>query len=151
MADLKQIEPLLAEKIASLGFELFEMKFFRAGARSVLRIFIDKPGGITISDCEKVSHEISVFLDVEDFSNTPYSLEVSSPGLDRPLISEKDFRRVVGKHVRIRLNQGLEKEKNVTGILTACIDNAITIATTKGERIIPLSAIASGTVEISFN
>jgi ribosome maturation factor RimP len=150
MADMRRIEPLLAEKVASLGLELYETKFFRAGSRGILRIFIDKPGGLTIADCERASHEISVLLDVENFSNTPYTLEVSSPGLDRPLIAEKDFKRVLGNQIKVQVKEGEDKDKTLYGRLLSCADNSITLETEQGQKQLSLNYITGGKVEISF-
>ncbi|MFP4417547.1 MAG: ribosome maturation factor RimP, partial [Chitinispirillaceae bacterium] len=79
MDKLDRIRPLIEKKVQSLGLELYEIKYIRGG-RSILRVYIDKESGVTIDDCELVSNELSMLLDVEEFSRSPYTLEVSSPG-----------------------------------------------------------------------
>ena len=92
-----------------------------------LRSYIDKPGGITVDDCEAVSRQFSDRLDQEDFIEDSYIMEVSSPGLDRPLKKEKDFERNLGREVEIRTYRPIEKEKEFYGILCAYDDNSVTI------------------------
>lgn len=149
-AAIKQIEPLVEKKLAALGIELYELKYIKAGSRSILRIFIDKEGGITVSDCEKVSHEISVLLDVENFSQKPYALEVSSPGIDSPLTTEKEFKRVVGNNIKLRLKKSGGKNKTVYGKLTECSNGNLTVETQKGTEMISLSNVYNGKIELAF-
>ena len=92
-----------------------------------LRSYIDKPGGITVDDCEAVSRQFSDRLDQEDFIEDSYIMEVSSPGLDRPLKKDKDFERNLGREVEIRTYRPIEKEKEFYGILCAYDDNSVTI------------------------
>lgn len=150
MGAVEQIEPIIEKKLTSLGYELFDIKFIRAGSRSILRLFIDKKGGITVDDCERVSHDISVVLDVENFSKAHYTLEVSSPGMDRPLTSEKDFVRAIGNTVRFRLKETEGKSRTLQGKLTACSNGTCTVETAKGSTTIALSNIYSGKIEVAF-
>ena len=103
---IESIKPVIEKKLTSMGLELYELKCIKAGSRLILRIFIDKDSSVTVDDCEKASHEISILLDVENFSQTPYTLEVSSPGIDRPLTTEKEFRRLVGNDIRVHFKEG---------------------------------------------
>jgi len=106
----------LAEQVAaSMGMEIVLAEIKGGGNRSVVRIFIDQPGGISLSDCERFSKRFSVLLDVEDFVPFSYVLEVSSPGLDRPLVKAKDFERFSGKAVRVRARLPVEGQKNFKG------------------------------------
>ena len=150
MPEIKQIEPILDKKLASMGLNLYELKFIRAGKYSILRVFIDKEGGITVKDCEKASHEISTVLDVENFYNKKYTLEVSSPGIDRLLVSERDFKRVVGKNIRLRLKEADKKNKTVSGKLIACQDGCLTMVINNDNKQVPVSNILSGKIEITF-
>ncbi len=150
MSVVETIEPIIEKKLASMGYELFDIKFIRAGSRSILRLFIDKKGGITIDDCEQVSHDISMVLDVEDFSKAPYTLEVSSPGIDRPLTTEKDFIWAVGNTVRFRIKEAAGKNRTLKGKLLACTDGKCTLETDKGTSSIALSNIYSGKIEVTF-
>jgi ribosome maturation factor RimP len=95
------IEAKILATVEALGCELWACLYLTQGQQSVLRIYIDSKKGITLADCERVSRQISVLLDVEDPSLARYNLEVSSPGLDRPLIKEKHFQRYVGHNVRV--------------------------------------------------
>ncbi len=100
------VEPILAE----LSLELIEVQYRRENNGWVLRLFIDREGGVTLDDCSKVSREVSAYLDVEDVIDHAYNLEVSSPGAERPLKKDKDFERFSGKKVRIKLREPLDVE-----------------------------------------
>jgi ribosome maturation factor RimP len=153
MASLDEIRPLIEEKLKFLRLDLYEMKYVPAGRRSVLRIFIDKEGGITIDDCEKASSEISMLLDVEDFSPGQYSLEVSSPGLDRILHTQSHFRGVIGQYVNVILKpkEVDGKPETVTGKCIASRDDGVVLETPDGqEKHIPLADIEKGTIDIRF-
>lgn len=93
-----------------------------------MRAYIDKPGGISIDDCEVVSRRLSDILDEKDFIDDSYIMEVSSPGLGRPLKKEKDFKRSLGEEVEIRTYRMIDKQKEFTGILKAYDENTVTIA-----------------------
>lgn len=150
MNALDRVKPIIEKKVASLGCELFDVKFIRAGSHSILRVYIYKEGGVSISDCERVSHELSVLLDVEDFSTHPYSLEISSPGIDRPLITEKDFKFARGNKVAIRIKGTGDKYETITGALTDCANATVTLAVGEETKTIALSEIISGKIEVSF-
>lgn len=106
-------EPLLAD----MGMELVEIQFRREGHGWVLRLFIDKEGGITIDDCAAVSREISAYLEVEDLIDHAYHLEVSSPGLERPLRKREDFIRFAERLVRIKLREPINGQRVLIGTL----------------------------------
>ena len=106
----------LAEQVAaSLGMEIIRAEIKGGGGRSIVRIFIDQPGGISLNDCERFSKQFSVLLDVEDLIPSSYTLEVSSPGLDRPLVKEADFRRFKGKKAKVRTRTPIEGQKRLQG------------------------------------
>ena len=108
-----------------------------------LRAYIDKPGGITVDDCEIVSRAFSDRLDAEDFIDDAYIMEVSSPGLGRPLKKEKDYKRSMGKELEIRTYRAIERNREFYGILTAYDDNSVTIEEEDGtERVFQKSDIA---------
>lgn len=151
MATLEEVTPKVEEKIQSLGFELFEMRFFRAGSRSILRVGIDKADGVKIADCAFVSNELSALLDELNFAdNRAYNLEVSSPGIDRPLKTEKDYRRIKGHDVRVHSTNGIEGKKTLIGEVVECENGILTITTEKKTVQIPLSDIYSGKEELRF-
>ena len=151
MSTLEQVESLIAEKCAGAGFELFEARFFRAGSRSILRVFIDGPEGVKVDDCEHISHMLSEMLDGENFLNgRPYTLEVSSPGVDWPLRQERDFRRVTGRDVSVHLQEPLGGKMSWKGIVQQC-ENGMLHLVCDGETVaIPLDKITSGKEEIQF-
>lgn len=145
------VKPVIEKKLSSMGLELYELKCIMVGSRLILKIFIDKDGSVTVDDCEKASSEISILLDVESFSQMPYRLEVSSPGIDRLLTTEKDFRRAIGNDVTLRLRKSKEKkDRTVLGRLMTCSHGNITIETVKGMKTIPLSDINGGKIEVKF-
>lgn len=118
----------LAEPIVdSFGFELVDVEYVKEAGTWYLRLYIDKEGGITINDCEEVSRLFSDKLDEEDFIGDAYIMEVSSPGLGRPLKKEKDFKRSIGKEVEIRTYRPIEKQKEFFGILSAYDETHVTI------------------------
>ena len=99
---LTQIEPLVVPILDDLGFELVDIQIAQEGHLSALRIFIDKVGGITLDDCVAVSREVSAILEIEDPIKSAYRLEVSSPGLDRPLKKPADFERFAGQKIKLK-------------------------------------------------
>ena len=105
--------PLLAEH----NFELVDVEYVKEGGNWYLRAYIDKEGGITVDDCEVISRTLSDWLDREDFIADSYTLEVSSPGLGRPLKKDKDFERSLGEAVELRLYKPRDKQKEFAGIL----------------------------------
>ncbi len=118
--DVKQLEPLIAPVITGQGYELVDVEFKTEMGGWILRVFIDKEGGVSLDDCATVSRELSAVLDVEDAIPQHYSLEVSSPGLDRPLKKEADFARFVGKKAKIRTRHPVgESRRNFSGTLVA--------------------------------
>ena len=123
----QRAEELLEPILADMNFELVDVEYVKEAGTWYLRSYIDKPGGITVDDCEAVSRQFTDRLDQEDFIEDSYIMEVSSPGLDRPLKKEKDFERNLGREVEIRTYRPIEKEKEFYGILCAYDDNSVTI------------------------
>jgi len=119
----KLIQPIISE----LGFELVDVEYVKEVGTWYLRAYIDKPGGITVDDCEAVSRKFSDILDEKDYIADAYIFEVSSPGLGRPLKKEKDFQRSLGAEVEIKTYRAIDKQKDFTGILKAYDDKTITI------------------------
>lgn len=105
----------LASGVAALGFELVDAELVGGRQHQTLRVYIDGPQGVTIDDCAEVSRQLSAVLDVEDPFPGSYTLEVSSPGLDRPLVTPADFRRFQGATVKVRLFSALDGRRNFTG------------------------------------
>ena len=123
----QKAEALLSPIVESNGFELVDVEYVKEAGNWYLRGYIDKPGGITVNDCETVSRAFSDRLDEDDFIEDSYIMEISSPGLDRTLKKEKDFARSIGKLVEIRTYRPIEKQKEFCGELTAYDNNSVTI------------------------
>lgn len=122
-------EKLIMPIIEQNAFELVDVEFVKEGSNWYLRLYVDKAGGITIDDCELVSRAMSDILDREDYIEESYILEVSSPGLGRPLKKEKDFLRSIGSEVEVRLYKPVERQKEFTGILKSFDKETIVIET----------------------
>ena len=113
----QKTEELIAPIIEQNQFELVDVEYVKEGGTWYLRAYIDKPGGITVDDCEVVSRALSDLLDKHDFIEDAYVLEVSSPGLGRPLKKDKDFARSIGEEVDVRTFRAISHQKEFTGIL----------------------------------
>jgi len=127
----KGIESIISEIAAPVVsrhlFELVDVEFVKEGVNWYLRVYIDKPGGITIEDCQIVSEELSKKIDALDPIKQSYFLEVSSPGLERPLKTEKDFKRNKGETVMVKLYEAIDGKKEFKGKLEGLADEIITI------------------------
>jgi len=123
----QKTEEILNPIVDEYGFELVDVEYVKEGSTWYLRAYIDKPGGISIDDCEAVSRRLSDILDEKDYIDEAYILEVSSPGLGRPLRKEKDYKRSLGKEVEIRTYRMIEKRKEFTGTLKEYDDKTVTI------------------------
>lgn len=138
----QKTEELLLPIMEENGFELVDVEYVKEGGNWYLRAYIDKPGGISVNDCELVSRRLSDLLDEKDYVEDAYILEVSSPGLGRPLKKEKDFKRSLGELVEVRTYRMIEKRKEFTGILKAYDDHTVTIEEDETERVFDKSEIA---------
>lgn len=123
----QKTEEILLPIVEEYGFELVDVEYVKEGGTWYLRTYIDKEGGISIDDCEKVSRRLSDVLDEKDYIDDTYIMEVSSPGLGRPLKKEKDFKRSLGKEVDIRTYRMIDKQKEFTGILKDYDKDTVTI------------------------
>ncbi len=114
-----QLRRVLEPGVTGQGFELVEVELSGTSRRPLLRVYIDGPEGVTVDDCARVSNQLSAILDVEDLIDGRYTLEVSSPGLDRPLVRPVDFTRFTGEMIKVRLGEPLSGRKNFKGRLLA--------------------------------
>jgi ribosome maturation factor RimP len=133
----KLVEPLLAQESA----ELVDLQILREHGRQILRFFLDKSGGITLDDCEHLSHRIGALLDEADAVPGSYVLEVSSPGLDRVLKKERDFVRFAGQAVQVRLRLAQDGRRNFKGTLTGFADGKVKVECEGNPFEFPLSLI----------
>ena len=132
------LQRLLAPAITALGYELFAVERLAQGRHSsVLRVYIDSPSGITIDDCEQVSYQVSGILDVEDPIRGSYTLEVSSPGIDRPLFTLEHFLRFVGCKIHVKLTQPLDSRRHFTGTLQRVEGQSVILQTEDTEYHLP--------------
>lgn len=118
MANIEErVETLLVKQINDLGYELYDVEYGKEGKDYFLRIFIDKPEGIDLNDCEKVSNSINDLLDEADYIKEQYFLEVSSPGIERILRKDKHFDANIGNNIELKLFKPINKKKSIIGIL----------------------------------
>jgi ribosome maturation factor RimP len=142
-----------AERVtAARGFELADLELKREGGGHLVRLYVDKEGGIGLAELQSVSEEVSAILDAEDPIPTSYTLEVSSPGLDRPLKTEADYRRFLGRLAKISSYEPFEGRRHWAGRLLSLEDGLISVALDKEGAVarIPLAKIAHARLEVEF-
>ncbi len=132
---VQEVACIAGPVVSEAGFELVDVEFVREGPNRYLRIFIDKPGGITIDDCQAVSERLSVLLDKAEPVKQSYFLEVSSPGLDRPLKKESDFERYRGETVQLKLYKPQNGKKVFEGVLEGLKEGEICITDNEGQSL----------------
>lgn len=130
----KKVELWLEPQLVPLQFELVDTEYVKEAGTWYLRVYIDKEGGIGVDDCETVSHLLDKWLDEEDFIPDSYILEVSSPGLGRPLKKEKDFARSLGKPVELHFYQAVDGARELEGVLTAWDADSVTVCFGEEEK-----------------
>ena len=149
MSKTEDIEAVVKENISPLGFELVDVEFKKEGGRWVLRLFIDKEGGVNISDCQAVSQRAGFFLDAGNVIGMPYNLEVSSPGLDRKLKKPDDFKKFTGKKIVLKTYDAVDNQRNFRGVLVSADDEKLKIDdVTKGLRDIPYGIISLARLQV---
>ena len=141
-----QLRELLAPVVAGLGYQLWELEFLPRSGGGLLRLYIDSPsdcseGGITLDDCERVSHAVSETLDAADPIPSHYTLEVSSPGLDRVLRTREHFERFAGERVKLEMMQPIEGRKRFAGRLLGVGESEITLELETGRISLPIEDI----------
>ncbi|OZI14818.1 ribosome maturation factor RimP [Sodalis-like symbiont of Philaenus spumarius] len=136
----KKLTEMITAPAQALGFELVGIEFIR-GRQSTLRIYIDSDEGITVDDCADVSHQVSAVLDVEDPISVAYSLEVSSPGLDRPLFTAAHYRQFTGSDVSVVLRIAVQNRRKWQGIIKAVDDEMITVTVDRKDEVFALRNI----------
>jgi ribosome maturation factor RimP len=139
----QEIIRLLEPTIERLGYELTDIELKLGGRSGLLRIYIDKDDGVDIDDCEVVSQQVSAILDVEDPIPGNYTLEVSSPGLDRTLTKPGHFRRFMGEDIKVKLRFPLDGRRNFRGALKSADDEVIEVEVDGESYRLPLSTIES--------
>jgi ribosome maturation factor RimP len=129
MADssIAKIKALLANEISALGYELWGITRVSQDKQSILRIFIEKPEGVTVQDCTLVTRRVGALLDLSDVMKSAYRLEVSSPGMDRILFELAHYQRFIGHKVKLKLYTPIEDRRNITGTLSAANEQGIVV------------------------
>lgn len=146
-----RIRRLIEKTVEGEGYELVEAEFKGAGNNSVLRIFIDTPAGISHHDCELVSEQVGTVLDVEDLIPSSYTLEVSSPGLERKLVKDSDYTRFQGRLARIQTRIPLNQQKVFRGRLQGLCNGKVQLELPKGNVLeIPLDVIQEARLEFDW-
>jgi ribosome maturation factor RimP len=143
----------IAERVASdKGLEVVEVQMLGGGSSRVLRIFIDKPEGVTHADCEYISQHVGTILDVEDVvPGSSYTLEVSSPGVERKLTKPRDFERFVGQKVKIALRQPVENQRHWVGALRSFAEGIITLEPSPGKSVqFPLEQVERANLKFEW-
>ncbi len=139
---ITEIEGFVEPVAQELGLELVEVQFRREGGGWILRLFIDREGGVTVDDCAALSRQVSAYLEVEDCIEHAYTLEVSSPGVERPLKRKEDFIRFAGRKARIKLMNPVDGQRVFIGLLGELQDNTILLDIDGQQMEIDLGAIA---------
>lgn len=143
MADTKAVAEKIGPVLAALGYELVDVEFAKKYGEDHLTVFIDKPEGVSLDDCERAHYAIDPIMDeLDPTCGKPYCLDVSSPGLDRPLRTQRDFERNYGKEVEVKLYAPLKGKKTYEGVLVSRTDNALTLGADGGEIVIESNKIA---------
>jgi ribosome maturation factor RimP len=131
----------LAEKTASsMSMEVVLIEIKNEGGRTIVRVYIDQPRGITLEDCERFSRRFSTAMDVEDFVSFAYVLEVSSPGVNRPLVKEADFQRFLGENARVRTRSPIEGQRNFKGKIVDVSEGRVTFEAAPDKQIVVAAA-----------
>lgn len=146
----QKAEELALPIVEGFGFELVDVEYVKEGANWYLRVYADKEGGINIDDCVLISRALEAKLDAEDFIEDAYILEVSSPGLGRPLKKEKDYLRSIGKSIDIKLYQAVEKQKEFTGILKEYSKDHIILEIDHEDMTFEMKGIANARLSLDF-
>jgi ribosome maturation factor RimP len=154
----QKINELASKVVEDEGFEIVSADILGGGRKTILKIVIDKEGGVTIGDCERISRSLEAILDVEDLIKMPYILEVSSPGLDRPLIKQKDFEKNMGKLARVITTERIDNQTFFIGRIIDVGEGWIRLKIEKkGDKegkskdiFIPIDKISKANLEIEF-
>ena len=145
------INEIIGRVTAREGLELVHWETVGPRNHFVLRIFIDKPGGVTINDCERVSNQVGTLIDVEDLIPNQYTLEVSSPGIERGLYKRADYERFAGSRVRLRTAEPINGQRNFKGKLLGISGDTVSLeADAAGHIDIPFEQIAKANIEYEF-
>ncbi len=142
------VEEAIVAVVEDLNYDLYNVKYFTAGGKTTLRIFADTDEGISMDQCAEISHAVSEVLDEKEFGKKEYTLEVSSPGLDRPLENQRDYRRFLGKEVQVRFENEKGKAKKFSGIVLDAGDESVLLKDGDTQESFKYDTLLSGKVII---
>ena len=148
---LEQLQALLAPVVEGLGYQCWGVEFIAQGKHSVLRVYIDKEGGVLVDDCAIVSRQVSGVLDVEDPITSEYTLEVSSPGMERPLFTLEQYASHAGEQVKIKLRSPFEGRRNFQGLLRGVEEQDVIVQVDDQEFLLPIDSIEKANIIPSFD
>ncbi|HEY9032833.1 MAG TPA: ribosome maturation factor RimP [Pseudomonadales bacterium] len=146
MADVEHIRELIEPAVNGLGYQLWGVQLLSQGRHSTLRVFIESENGITVDDCARVSHQVSGVLDVEDPIPTHYTLEVSSPGIDRPLFLLPQYPAYIGQWLKVTLRVPFEGRRKFSGTLKAIEDDEVVMQVDDEEYVLPFELIEKANI-----
>jgi|SRR5699024_4822953 len=147
---LRQLQGMLTPVVEALGYNCWGVEFISQGRHSVLRVYIDHENGILVDDCETVSRQLSAVLDVEDPISNEYTLEVSSPGMDRPLFTLEQYAAHVGEQVKIKLRSPVEERRNFQGLIRSVEDQDVVVQVDEYEYLLPIELIEKANILPNF-
>ncbi|MBR9726468.1 ribosome maturation factor RimP [Shewanella intestini] len=151
MATLEsKLVDMLSGPVQAIGFDLWGIEYVQAGKHSVIRVFIDAENGINIEDCAEASRQVSAILDVEDPISTEYTLEVSSPGVDRPLFTAKQYAAYIGEDAKVQLTMPVAGSRNLKGKITAVDGQMLSFMVDGKELIVALDNVRKGNIIAKF-
>lgn len=146
MSKLQQLQTILAPVIEAMGFQCWGIEFISQGRHSVLRVFIEHENGIGVDDCEAVSRQLGAVLDVEDPISGEYTLEVSSPGMDRQSFTLEQFAAYAGHRVKVKMRVAVEERRNFQGILKGVEEQDVVVQVDEYEYLLPIEFIDKANV-----
>lgn len=152
MASLEErLTEMLAPSVEDLGYELVGIEYVRAGKHSTLRVYIDQEEGILVDDCAAVSRQVSAIMDVEDPITNEYTLEVSSPGMERPLFNAAQYAAFIGEEVKIQLRMPIQNRRRWKGVISSVDGEIISVAVENKEERFALSNIQKANIVPKFD
>ncbi len=138
-----QLIELLEPVVIALGYEMLGIEYFKQKDGSLLRLYIDHDSGITLDDCTRVNHQVIGVLDVHDPIKEKYHLEISSPGLDRPLFTLEQFKQYLGQEVKIKFRERIDERRKIRGVIKAVEEKAVLVSKDGVDHLIPVDVIDS--------
>ena len=141
---------MLTVPVEALGFQLWGIEYVHAGRHSVVRVFIDHENGILIEDCAEVSRQVSAVMDVEDPISTEYTLEVSSPGVDRPLFNAQHYAAYIGEDAKVQLTMPVAGSRNLKGVISKIEGQMLTLTVDGKDLVVALDNIRKGNIIAKF-